>query len=215
MRRFPSRNIYLVAAIILMISPITVYSAPPSYATAPDLPPGFAVFVPKDFNISNSQTTTGANAAGVSFVADKQDPQHSVILHEYRLNLNMRLSMSQLIQMQEPIYRSQLEKDIAAKRQSYDALKSDPLTGYDPAVVVKFPWGYGISRRQVHHYVGSGTGSDENDYLCEYIGLIIDDTSVKKFEMLVSGVKTSAEADQWANNVVEKIEKTTPANLRD
>jgi hypothetical protein len=28
-------------------------------------------------------------------------------------------------------------------------------------------------------------------------------------------VKTSVEADQWAKNIVDKIEKTTPANLRD
>ena len=215
MQRILSRIFYLVAAIILMISPTTVNSAPPGYATTTDLPPGFTVFVPKDFKIGTSQTTTVANAAGVSFVAGKQDPHHPVILHEYRLTLDMRLVMSQVIQIQEPIYRSQLEKDIAAKRQSYDAQKSDPVTGYDSATVINFPWGYGISQRRVHHYIGTGTGPDEYDYICEYPGLIIDGTSVKKFEMLVSGVKTSAEADQWANSVVGKIEKTTLANLRD
>ncbi len=75
-----------------MFSPITVHSAPPSFATTSDLPQGSAAFVPKDFKIDSSQTTTGQNAAGVSFVASKQDPQHPVILHEYRLKLDMRVS---------------------------------------------------------------------------------------------------------------------------
>jgi flavodoxin len=125
------------------------------------------------------------------------------------------MAMSQLIKMQGPIYRSQLEKDIEAKRQSYTAQKSDPVTGYDSAVVIKYPWGYGITQRQAHHYIGAGTEPDQIDYMCEYLGLIIDDTSVKKFELLVSGVESSVEADQWAKKVVAKIGKTTLANFRD
>jgi hypothetical protein len=215
MQRVLWRNLLLLTAFILMISNVAVNSAPPSITTTLNLPPGFVVFVPKDYKIDSCQTTTGGNAAGVSFVASKPDPQHSVILHEYRLDLNMRVVMSQLIKMQGPIYQTQLEKDIESKRQSYAAHKSDPATGYDPAVVVKYPWGYGITERQAHHYIGAGTGPDEIDYKCAYLGLIIDDTSVKKFELLVSGVKTSEEADQWAKKIIEKIGKTTLANFRD
>jgi len=51
--------------------------------------------------------------------------------------------------------------------------------------------------------------------MCEYLGLIVDDTSVKKFELLVGGASSADEADQWAKNVVIKIGETTPANSRD
>jgi hypothetical protein len=214
MLRILWRSLFITIC-ILMMNNVPANSAPPSYATSNSLPPGFAVFVPKDFKLGTCQTTTSGNAAGISFVASKQAPHNSAILHEYRLGLDMRGVMAQLIKMQGPIYFAQLDKDITAKRQSYAARKSDPVTGYDAAIVTKYPWGYGIAQRQLHHYAGAGAGSDEIDYMCEYLGLIIDDTSMKKFELLVSGVKTSEEADQWAKKIIEKIGKTTLANIRD
>jgi hypothetical protein len=209
------RNFLLLSALIVMISSSPVNGESPGYSTTQKIPQGFSAFVPKDYKTGVSQTTTGPNAAGVSFVATKSDPKTPAILHEYRLKLDMRVTASQLIKMQGPIYQAQLENDIESKRKSYAASKSGPGIRYDQATVTKYPWGYGITQRRVHHYIGSGTGPDETEYMCEYIGLIVDDTSVKKFELLVGGIESSAEADQWAKNVVVKIGKTTLANIRD
>lgn len=214
MRQLLHRILFLAAVLVFIIINIPINAAPPSVTTTPNLPQGFAAFIPKDYKVDSCQTTTGKNLAGVSFVANKPDPQHSAINHEYRLNLDMNVTMSQLIKMREPIYRSQLEKDIESKRQSYAAAKSDPTIRFDPATVTKYPWGYGISQRRAHHYVGEGTGPDVVEYMCEYLGLIIDNTSVKQFELLVGGAESRDEADQWAKNVAVKIGKTTLANFR-
>jgi hypothetical protein len=198
-----------------MISSVPVNAEPSGVTTTQNIPQVFAAFVPKDYKMGASQTTTGPNAAGISFVATKTDPKYPAILHEYRLKLDMRVTASQLIKMQGPIYQAQLEKDIESKRKSYAAAKSGLGIRYDQATVTKYPWGYGITQRRVHHYIGSGTGPDKTEYMCEYLGLIVDDTSVKKFELLVGGVESGAEGDQWAKNVVVKIGKTTLANIRD
>lgn len=215
MRRRPYRILFLAVSMATMLGHALAQAAPPGYSTSTNLPSGFAALVPKGFKLSSAQTTTAGNSAGVSFTASKPDPQHSAVTHEYRLNLDLRMTASQLIQMQEPAFRAQLEHDIEAKRQSCSSHASNPSTGYDSAVVTKYPWGYGITQRLVHHYIGAGSGADAIAYQCEYLGLIIDDTTVKKFELLAGGVKTSAEADQWAKMVAEKIGKTTLANFKD
>ncbi len=214
MRLISSGKYLLLIAFVLIVSIVTVNAESPSVSTTATVPQGFAAFVPKDYKMGASQTTTGGNAAGVSFVATKTDPRNPSILKEYRLKLDIRVTASQLIKMQGPIYQAQLEKDIESKRKSYAAQTSNPGIRYDQATVTKYPWGYGITQRRVHRYIGSGTGPDKTEYMCEYIGLILDDTSVKKFELLVSGVDTSTEADQWAKNVVVKIGRTTPDNIR-
>jgi hypothetical protein len=207
-------NVLFFTVSFLIITVFAVNGMAADYSTTQTVPQGFAAFVPKDYKMGSSQTTTGPNAAGVSFSATKTDSKSPAILHEYRLTLDIRVTASQLIKMQGPIYKAQLEKDIESKRKSYAAAKSNPAIRYDGARVTKYPWGYGITQRRVHHYIGSGTGPDKTEYMCEYIGLILDDTSMKKFELLVGGANSADEADQWAKNVAVKIGKTTPGNIR-
>jgi hypothetical protein len=63
--------------------------------------------------------------------------------------------------------------------------------------------------------MGAGKNPDEIEYSCVYLGLIVDDQFIKKFQLSVSGVETRAEADQWAEKVAEKIGKTGLNNFGD
>ena len=154
--------------------------------------------------------------AGVSFSADKHfDGRHSVFNSQYSLNLDISQVPEAIIQFREPIYRSQLLKDVENKRQNFASDQPNPAIRYEALQVTEYAWGYGITQRMAHHFIGAGTAPDEIDYRCQYFGLITDNNSVKKFEMTVNGVESSTEADQWAKQVAEKIGGITPDNIGD
>jgi hypothetical protein len=192
---------------------------PPSgYMTSRDLPAGFAALVPNGYKASSSQLTKNMNMAGVSFAAEKHfEGRHSVSNSQYYLNININQVPEALIQFREPIYRSQLQKDVENKRQNFANDQSSPTIQYDPLQVTEYAWGYGITQRMAHHFIGAGTAPDEIDYRCQYFGLITDNdnNTIKKFEMTVSGVESSTVADQWAKQVAEKVGRTTPSNIGD
>jgi hypothetical protein len=66
-----------------------------------------------------------------------------------------------------------------------------------------------------HKYRGAGKQPDEIEYQCVYLGLIIDDRAIKKFNLSVSGVETREAADQWAGKAAARVEKTSVDNLED
>jgi hypothetical protein len=205
-QRIHFQVLFLVTVIVFMIGIVFA---------ADKLPPGFAALVPQGYEISSAQCTKSGNLAGVSFVARKHfEGRHSVFNSEYHLDLNIREVPAALVKMQGPIYQSQLAKDIEGKRQSYASHQSGPAIQYDPPVETKYAWGWGITRRNAHHFIGAGKAPDEIEYTGDYLGLIMDDHSIKKFELSVSGVESRTEVDQWAKKVVEKVEKTTLSNIQ-
>jgi hypothetical protein len=154
--------------------------------------------------------------ANLLFRAHKQlEGRRSVNFSEYRFELFLKESPGELIKMQAPMYRTQLEKDIESSRQSCADQKSDPIKGFDPPEVTKYPWGAGISQRIIHHFVGAGKNPDEIEYSCIYHGLITDDRTIKKFKLTVYGVEKRQEADQWAKAAAEKIQKTSLNNIEE
>lgn len=178
------------------------------------LPNGFKALVPQGYELDSPQLVKSGNMATISFLARKQfEGRHSVYFSEYHFELFLKESSPELIKMQAPMYRTQLEKDIESNRQSYADEKSDPIKGCDPPEVTKYPWGAGITQRIKHHYMGAGKKPDEIEYSCIYLGLITGDRTIKKFKLIVFGVESRQEADQWAKAAVEKIQKTSLHNL--
>lgn len=189
---------------------------PPGYIRSDKLPQGFLALVPQGYALDSQQLVKYGQMGNVSFVARKQfEGHHSIFFNEYHLDLNIKESPNQLIKMQAPMYRTQLDQDIEKAMSSRRKDDSDPITGYDQPRMTKYSWGAGITQRIIHKYMGAGKSPDEIDYRCEYLGLIIGDSSIKKFKLSVSGAKTSAEADQWAARVAEKVAQTDLSNITD
>lgn len=221
MQRFFNPTLFLMLIVVLLIGNALADSGqgiqmPEGYNRSDKLPPGFLALVPQGYAINSPQLVKYGNMGSVSFVANKQfEGRHSVYFSEYHLDLNIKESTNQLIKMQAPMYRTQLEQDIETKMSSRRKDESDAITGYDQPQLTKYPWGAGITQRIVHKYMGAGKNADEIEYSCVYLGLIVDDQSIKKFQLSVSGVETRAEADQWAEKVAEKIGKTGLNNFGD
>ena len=190
-------------------------SYPPwGYTTSTTLPAGFAALVPAGYTVSSSQWTRNLNMAGVSFTAGKHfEGRHSVFNGQYLLNLDVNQVAEAMMKVREPIYRSQLQKDVENKRQNFSNDQSGPAIRYDAPQVTEYSWGYGITQRLAHHFIGAGTAPDEIEYRCQYLGLLTENNTVKKFEMTVSGLENWTEADQWANQVAEKMSRTAPGNI--
>ncbi len=180
------------------------------------LPNGFKALAPQGYELDSPQLVKSSNMATISFLARKQfEGRHSVYFSEYHFELFLKESPRELIKMQAPMYRTQLEKDIESSRQSYADEKSDPIKGCDPPEVTKYPWGAGITQRIKHHFIGAGKKPDEIEYNCVYHGLITDDRAIKKFKLIVFGVENRQEADRWAKAAVEKIQKTNFSNIEE
>lgn len=89
---------------------------------------GFKVLVPQGYELDSPQLVKSGNMATFSFLARKQfEGRHSVFFSEYHFELFLKESPRELIKMQAPMYRVQLEKDIESSRQSYADQKSDPI----------------------------------------------------------------------------------------
>lgn len=187
---------------------------PEGYTRSNTLPADFLTLVPKGYTLESPQMTKYAPMGGVSFFAKKEiTGRHSIFFSEYHFDYNINEVPSQLIQLQGPMYRTQLEQKIEKEMSSRPKDDSDPITGYDQPRLTRYAWGAGITQRIIHKYMGAGKRPDEIDYKCIYLGLLIDNLSIKQFKLSVSGVETAAEADQWAEKAVEKISRTGLANL--
>ena len=214
----------LVAAIGFNADRIAQAAQDANPSTSTNLPAGFTALVPKGYKVSSSQWSRNLNMAGVSFSAEKHfEGRHSVFNSQYSLNLDTSQVPEAMMQFREPIYRSQLLKDVENKRQDFSSDQPNPAISYDALQVTEYSWGYGITQRMAHHFIGAGTAQDEIDYRCQYFGLITDSNTanksdnriVNKFEMAVNGVGSSTEADQWVQQVAEKAGRTTPGNIGD
>lgn len=187
---------------------------PEGYTRSDKLPSEFLILVPKGYAIESPQMVKYGHMGSASFFAKKEiKGQHSIYFSEYHFDTNIKEATSQLIKIQGPIYRTQLEQSIEKEMSGRHKDDSDPITGYDHPLLTKYAWGAGITQRVIHKYMGAGKSPDEIDYACVYFGLIIDDRSIKQFKLSVSGVETLAEADQWAEKVAETISRTGLANL--
>lgn len=221
MQRFSIQMFFVMSVFVLLIGDVLAVSGqrtqmPSGYNRSEKLPPEFLALVPQGYAIDSQEFVRFGHMANLSFVARKQfEGHHSLSFSEYHLDLNIKESTTQLIQMQTPMFRKQLEQDIETKMSNSRKDDSDPITGYDQPQITKYPWGAGVTQRIAHKYMGAGTSPDEIEYRCEYFGLIIDNHSIIKFNLSVSGVKTLAEADEWAKKVAEKVAKTNLNNISD
>ena len=188
---------------------------PTGYIRSDKLQSEFLDLVPQGYVLESPQFVKYGTMGNVSFFAKKEfEGRHSIYFSEYHFDLNITEVPNQLIQIQGPMYRTQMEQSIKTAMSGRKKDDSDPITGYDQAELTKYAWGAGITQRIIHKYMGAGTSPDEIDYACVYIGLIIDDLYIKTFKLSVSGVETRAEADKWAEKVAGKISKIGLADLK-
>jgi hypothetical protein len=189
------RGLFVLALLAASLAP----------ASADKLPGGIAGLVPQGYSLNPPRNMKAGIMGSVFFIARKRfDHRHSVQEGEYRFELNMTQLSAQLVAMQAPGYRAQLEADTQNK-----VPKAVP-TGIvirDPAVVKRYPWGTGITQRVTHKYVGAGSGPDEVEYICQYYGFMAAGDTTKSFEMHVSGVESVGEADGWAARAAAEIGK--------
>lgn len=178
-----------------------------SPASADKLPAVFAALPPQGYKVDPPRSSKQGMMAVVSFVARKHfNGRHSVQDGEYRFELTMTQLSKELVAMQAPGYRAQLESEIPRK-----IPKANP-TGFtirDPAVVKKSSWGNAITQKITHKYVGAGSGPDEIEYVCQYYGFMAAGDTIKQFELRVSGVGSREEADAWAAQAVTAIGKAS------
>jgi hypothetical protein len=194
-------------------------------ATPPDqVPPPFAGLVPAGCREVSPGFTRGSvgdadmriTNVGVEFVAYKPVKTQNVAYKEatYSFDLIVMEEPALLIRSQGKYYPVQRDRDIQSTRENYASNKSGAFTGYDPPKETRYAWGWGITQRRLNHWVGAGTRPDYVDYQGHYIGLIMSDTTIKSFKLDVFGAKSSEEADQWAKQCADKIEKTAVADIQ-
>ncbi|MBV5329546.1 MAG: hypothetical protein JZU65_18285 [Chlorobium sp.] len=189
---------------------------PEGYTRSNTLPADFLPLVPKGYTVESPQMVKYGPMGDVTFFAQKKiTGRHSIYSSEYHFSLNIKEAPSQLTKTQGPMYRLQLEQSIEKEMSGRRKDDSDPITGYDQPRLTRYAWGAGITQRIIHKYMGAGKSPDEIDYSCVYLGLMVDDLSIKQFKLSVSGVETLAEADQWAEKTAEKISRTGLADLSD
>ncbi len=187
------------------------------------VPPAFKGLVPAGFKLVSPGFTRNISGDGemkitminVNFVASRRfKAKHTDFDGAFKFNLDEMVYPEVLIQMQGKYYKMGLEKDIESARQSYADEKSDYTIGYDAPKETKYQWGWGITQRVHHKYMGAGFAPDDISFRGEYLGALVGDTTIKKFNLLVYGAKSAEEADQWANACAEKIEKTAPGEIQ-
>jgi len=185
-------------------------------ANSSKLPPKFLSLVPQGYAIETENFFNQGSMASVSFGAKKHyEGQHSIRFSAYYFDLLIQEYPNQLIKMYGPAYKIQLEKDIESAMNSRLKDKSGVSRDYEKPLLKKYAWGAGITQKITHKYMGAGTNPDEVEYSCVFFGLIVNEISIHKFSTRVSGVKTQAEAEQWAQKVAEKISKASLANMNE
>lgn len=142
----------------------------------------------------------------VEFIAEKNLPGGHTA--RYNFHLLSHDTKSPLWKMQGPAYQADTANKIREKRASFN-VNSNPPISLDSARETKYAWGSGFTQRVVHHYMGEGTGPDYVDYRAAYVGM----TGGAMFELIVSGVKSAEEADQWAKAVAAKAGVLTISNI--
>lgn len=184
-----------------------------------NLPPEIETLVPDGYTLVSPMCTKNGNMAGISFVASKHlEGRWSMSNSEYHFDLFIKEAQqglpSAMINMQMKGYNAQLEQDIKATRKSYEDNQSNALIGYDPPEEKKYTWGWGITQKRLHHYMGAGSADDEIEYTANYHGLIVANGTIKKFKLSISGVDSIAESDKWVKQAVEKITKIVIADIK-
>lgn len=181
------------------------------------VPPVFQSLIPKGYRLvspgftKNAQSSGGMTIgmAGVNFAASKESKgRHAQLDIEYSFDLFLYQMPEAMMQMQGKRYRQAFPADVESVRQGCLSHESDAVIGYDTLKETTYAWGWGITQRRLHHYVGAGAAPDDIDYTGEYRGLIFSNNTVKKFKLSVVGARTSAEAGQWAAAAADKIAKT-------
>ncbi len=199
-----------------MIAVILLFLTGNAFAKSDKLPPGVQALAPEGYTLTSPQTSKQPGYGSVSFSAVKKlAGRHSIYSSEYKFELIIMEKAPELIKMQAPMYRKQLEKDIQSKLENYSGDKSDAVVAFDPPQSADYAWGTGITRRVVHKYIGAGKQPDEIEYQCVYLGLIISDRAIKKFKLSVFGLETREAADQWAGKAAARIEKISVNDLED
>jgi len=191
--------------------------------TSNQLPSIFKGLVPTGSRVASQGFTKNSSGEGdmkvtmvnVNFTAYKRfNAGHTDFDGEYNFDLNEMAYPEILIQTQGKYYKMAFEKDIESTRKSYANAKSDAITGYDAPKETNYSWGWGITQRVRHKYMGAGSAPDDISYRGQYLGLIIGNSVIKKFKLVVSGAKTPEEADLWAKACAEQIEKTSPNEIQ-
>ncbi len=208
------KHIINFTAVIVILVTLLLQTA----SASEKLPPEIEALVPKGYTLISPICTKNGNMAGISFVASKHlEGRWSMSNSEYHFDLFIMEAQqglpSAMINMQMKGYNAQLEQDIKATRKSYADKQSDALIGYDPPEEKKYSWGWGITQKRLHHYMGAGSADDEIEYTASYHGLILANGTIKKFKLFISGVESIAESDQWVKQAVEKIKKIAIADI--
>ncbi|HXK59333.1 MAG TPA: hypothetical protein PLP42_05495 [Acidobacteriota bacterium] len=187
------------------------------------IPQAFRSLVPQGFTLDSPQThkTAGGGIAmgGVTFRASKKlDPSRLVNKITYDFELKIMEYPDFMIKMQAQAYRDQLEKDIQERLKSWTSRHEEnefsPVVTYDKPQLKRYSWGAAITQKATHKYMGEGKGpGDEIAYECSYLGVLIDNRSIKLFDFSASGVSSVEEANGWADKASKKAAQTYAADL--
>ncbi len=187
-------------------------------APSPKLSSAIRELVPQGCKLESCQTFVFGTTGKVEFTASMPIAgRRDVRSRDYNLELTLMEKPPELVAMQAPAYRRQLELDSQSAFNSRNEIEPsilDASIGRDKPQWSKYPWGNGITQRVIHKYVGAGKGADEIEYSCIYFGLIISGNVVKTFKLSVSGVDDRGEADQWAQKVADGIARTSLGGLK-
>ena len=180
------------------------------------IPKGLTGLVPEGYEIQSPRTFLTGTMGGVSFGAVQHiDGPRDVYTREFRFELTVMDKPQVLVASQGPIYAKKIEHDAQSSfdNRAEKAGVEDPVVGYDPPQLTKYPWGSGVTQRVIHKYMGAGQGPDEIEFSAVYFGLIVSGNVFKLFKLSVSGVDSREVADQWAIKAADAIATLTPADL--
>lgn len=182
------------------------------------VPPVFKSLVPPGCERTSAQFTKSGSdeivMLGTNFTCyQAYKGQHHVYDGEHSFDLNLQQGPSDYIAMQGRRYRQVFPAEIDKARRTYQTSEPSPVVAYDSYKETEYPWGWGMTRRILHKWMGAGSKPDDIDYEGYYLGLIVGDTSIKRFKLHVFGVKTKEEVERWAAQAADLIQKNSAADI--
>ena len=168
------------------------------------LPPQIAALVPQGMKLTSHSFAGASTMAAADFSAEKNRPGGNTLTSiTYTFSLHAFDANSPIWKMREPIYRAEMEKKIADRRNS----TGPAMSKADSPTETKHGWGSGLSQRVVVHLPNS---KETVYYMCSYFGMIGGVT----FDLTANGMAEGCgAADQWAASVASAAAKISVSNI--
>jgi hypothetical protein len=187
--------------VALLLQAVPAFALGPAASSAETLPTKIAALVPPGMKIVYQRITANPTLAVAEFSVEKSLPEGHTLT--YTFEMNAYDSSSPLWPMRGPIYRQQVNENIAKET------RGDPpaYTESDTPKETNYGWGSGVTRKLTHQ---TPQTRQYIDYQCVYFGMVNGVT----FTLHVSGLQGSCDAaNQWAASVAATAGKVSVSNI--